>query len=213
MPARPAVRRLRAALTLTPLLLTAAAMPTVALAAPSPPGSNGDVKIHASTTPVNDERDQTPVCSFYLDAFDFDTVQDVSWHIDQQPPTGTAEVLSGTLVLVNGTGHTNDMSLPAGHYKLTWTFTGETGKAKSKVFMSDCPAPTQSPTTPVASPSGTGTPGGPGGPGNPGAPGSGLAHTGVDLPTTLAAGGLLAALGLCLRSRTPRRRRRGAHTG
>lgn len=206
MPARPAVRRLRAALTLTPLLLTAAAMPTVALAAASPPGSNGDVKIHASTTPVDDQRDQTPVCSFYLDAFNFDTVQDVTWHIDQQPPTGRTQVLSGTLVLHDGTGHTNDFSLPAGHYKLTWTFTGETGKAKSKVFMSDCTAPT----TP---PSGTPTPGGPGAPGGPGTPGGGLAHTGVDLPTSLAAGGLLAALGLCLRNRTPRRRRRGAHTG
>ncbi|HEU5428353.1 MAG TPA: hypothetical protein VFU74_15840, partial [Actinocrinis sp.] len=50
------------------------------------PGDNGDVKIHASTTPVGDQRDETHVCVFYLDAFNFDTIQQVSWHIDQQQP-------------------------------------------------------------------------------------------------------------------------------
>ncbi len=119
------------------------------------PGDNGDVKVHASTTPVTDQRDDTHVCEFYLDAFNFDTVQQVSWSISQQPPTGRAQVLSGSLTLTDGTGHTAEMTLPAGHYKLTWTFAGEKGRAKSKVFWSTCAAtPSPSPSqTVVNSPS------------------------------------------------------------
>ena len=109
------------------------------------PGDNGDVKIHASTTPVDDQRDETHVCEFYLDAFNFDTIQQVSWKIDQQPPTGHAQVLSGSITLTNGAGHTAVMSLPAGHYKLTWTFVGEKGRAKFKVFWSTCAVPSPSP--------------------------------------------------------------------
>jgi hypothetical protein len=74
------------------------------------------VKIHASTTPVGDQSDDTHVCSFYIDAFNFDTVQQVFWVIDQQPPTGTAQAAKGTITLHNGVGHTADMTLPTGHY-------------------------------------------------------------------------------------------------
>ena len=112
------------------------------------PGDNGDVKIHASTTPVNDTRNDPKVCVFYLDAFNFDGLQQVSWTINQQPPTGTAQVLSGAITLdQNGNGHTGDMTLPNGHYKMTWTFVGEHGRAKFKVFMVDCtgtPSPSPS---------------------------------------------------------------------
>jgi hypothetical protein len=112
------------------------------------PGDNGDVKIHASTTPVDDTRNEPKVCVFYLDAFNFDGIQQVSWHINQQPPTGTAQVLSGTITLdQNGDGHTGDMTLPNGHYKLTWHFVGEHGRDKFKVFMVDCtgtPSPSAS---------------------------------------------------------------------
>ncbi len=45
----------------------------------------------------------------------------------------------------NGGGFTGDMTLPNGHYKLYWNFTGEHGFAKQKVFWVACGAPTPSP--------------------------------------------------------------------
>ncbi|MFG2819189.1 hypothetical protein ACGFX4_07125 [Kitasatospora sp. NPDC048365] len=129
-----------AALAAAPLFL----LPTTAHAAP---GDNGDVKIHDSTTPEDDERNDPKVCSFYLDGFNFDTVQQVSWTISQQPPTGNAQVLAGNITLVTGHGRTADYSLPDGHYKLDWTFAGENGSAKHKVFMVSCASPSASPST------------------------------------------------------------------
>src|SRR6184192_2111326 len=48
----------------------------------SPPGDNGDVKIHKVGTKVPEEENQPHVCHFYLDAFHFDTLQSVHWEID-----------------------------------------------------------------------------------------------------------------------------------
>jgi len=120
-------------------------------------GDNGTVKIHRSTTPVADRRNQPHVCVFYLDAFGFDAAQSVSWWIKSWPPTGNRSVVaSGTLTLdSSGNGHTGNMTLPNGHYKLFWTFAGENGKAKHKVFWVACPSPspTPSPTPTSSSPS------------------------------------------------------------
>ncbi len=106
-------------------------------------GDNGDVKIHNSTTAVADHRNEPHVCVFYLDAFGFDSSQSVSWQIKSWPPTGNRSVVaSGALVLDgDGNGHTADMSLQNGHYKLFWNFVGEKGFAKQKVFWVTCPAP------------------------------------------------------------------------
>jgi hypothetical protein len=132
---------------------------TVAFAAPGagaqPKGDNGTVKIHRSTTPVTDRRNQPHVCVFYLDAFGFDPGQSVSWQIKSWPPTGDRTVVtSGALALdSNGGGRTGDMTLQDGHYKLFWNFTGEHGFAKQKVFWVSCAAPSPTPTpTPTASP-------------------------------------------------------------
>jgi LPXTG-motif cell wall-anchored protein len=194
----------------------------LASAAPKVPGDNGDVKVHAAGVPVSNHSDDTHVCEFYLDAFNFDTLQQISWTIDQQPPTGTALVDSGTLVLQNGAGHTDQMSLPAGHYKLVWTFTGEHGEAKHKVFWSTCtgvtgtgtPSSTPSSTSPGAPGSSPSVPGGGNGPGN-GMGGGGeitgpngrpqLAKTGPDLAPLLAIGsGLVLGGSLLLRRRSKR---------
>ncbi|MFJ5229334.1 hypothetical protein ACIQBJ_05475 [Kitasatospora sp. NPDC088391] len=144
-------------------------------AAHAAPGDNGDVKVHDSATGVDSQNDDPKVCTFYLDGFNFDAGQSVSWHIDQQPPTGNAQVLSGTLPLPTGHARTVDQSLPNGHYKLFWNFTGENGDAKQKTFMVDCPAPSGSPSpvsggnpSPSASPS-TSTP--PSASSSPSAPG------------------------------------------
>ncbi|MEV6053145.1 LPXTG cell wall anchor domain-containing protein [Streptomyces sp. NPDC052107] len=108
----------------------------------TPPGDNGDVKIHKSTTDEYDQRNEPHVCSFYLDAFHFDGGQQVDWHIEVWAPTGGTKgttVKSGALSLdADGHGRTSDMTLPDGHYKLFWNFDGEKGAAKHKVFWTNC---------------------------------------------------------------------------
>lgn len=124
---------------------------------PDPAGDNGTVKVHRSTTPANDPRNEPKVCGFYLVGFHFDAGQQVSWKILSWPPTGDrTEVLHGDLALgQDGHGRTDDLALPDGHYKLFWNFTGEKGRAKQKVFWVDCaaePTPTPVPTTNPSAP-------------------------------------------------------------
>lgn len=116
-------------------------------------GDNGTVKIHNSSTPVTDRRDEPHVCVFYLDAFGFDRGQSVSWQIKSWPPTGDRAVVDqGTLTLDSaGDGRTSDQALPNGHYKLFWTFAGQHGAAKQKVFWVSCPSSTPTPTPPPTS--------------------------------------------------------------
>lgn len=123
--------------------VTAAAAAALLLApsAYATPGDNGNVKIHDSKTGEHVKRNQPHVCAFYLDAFKFDTGQEASWKIVEMPPTGIkgTVVENGTLTLdADGHGRTEDMTLPDGHYKLVWNFVGENGKAKHKVFKTDC---------------------------------------------------------------------------
>jgi hypothetical protein len=191
-------------------------------------GDNGTVKIHRSTTAVTDPRNEPHVCIFYLDAFGFDPGQSVSWQIKSWPPTGDRTVVSaGTLALDgNGGGFTGDMTLPNGHYKLYWNFTGEHGRAKQKVFWVACPAPTPTPPTspPPTSPPPTSPP--PSVPPTPAstapsqapAPGpssspasqGGLPTTGWPLALIAAAG--VALLGTGGAAMAAARRRRGLHS-
>ncbi|MFE7898816.1 LPXTG cell wall anchor domain-containing protein [Streptomyces sp. NPDC057424] len=118
----------------TAFLLTPAAHAT-------PPGDNGTVKIHDASTGEELRRNEPHVCAFYLDAFGFDGGQQVDWHIDAIPPSENKgeTVESGALTLdAEGHGRSEDLSLPDGHYKLFWTFEGEKGSAKHKVFWSEC---------------------------------------------------------------------------
>ncbi|MFJ4977408.1 LPXTG cell wall anchor domain-containing protein [Streptomyces coeruleorubidus] len=123
----------------------AAAASAVLLLAPAahatPPGDNGTVKIHDASTDEELRRNEPHVCTFYLDAFGFDGGQEVDWRIDAIPPSENKgeTVKSGALTLdAEGHGRTEDLSLPDGHYKLFWTFDGEKGAAKHKVFWTDC---------------------------------------------------------------------------
>ena len=126
-------------------------------------GDNGTVKIHNSSTPVTDRRNEPHVCVFYLDAFGFDPGQSVSWQIKSWPPTGDRAVVDqGTLTLDSaGDGWTSDQALPNGHYKLFWTFAGEHGAAKQKVFWVSCPSSTPTPTCTCATPAPTASPSSP----------------------------------------------------
>ncbi|MFF4760536.1 LPXTG cell wall anchor domain-containing protein [Streptomyces sp. NPDC001292] len=106
------------------------------------PGDNGTVKIHDARTGEELRRNEPHVCTFYLDAFGFDAVQQADWHIEAWAPTAATKgetVKSGAITLdAEGHGRTADLSLPDGHYKLFWNFDGENGAAKHKVFWTDC---------------------------------------------------------------------------
>ncbi|MFF3340575.1 LPXTG cell wall anchor domain-containing protein [Streptomyces flavidovirens] len=126
-------------------VVTAAALslPTAPTAFATPSGDNGTVKIHDAKTGEDLRKNEPHVCSFYLDAFGFDAGQQVDWRIEAWAPTAGVkgeQVLSGSLTL-DDDGHerTEDLTLPDGHYKLFWNFDGEHGKAKHKVFWTDCP--------------------------------------------------------------------------
>ncbi|MFH8772189.1 LPXTG cell wall anchor domain-containing protein [Streptomyces sp. NPDC017958] len=120
----------------------AAALVCAPAAQASAPGDNGTVKIHDARTGEELRRNEPHVCTFYLDAFGFDGVQQVDWHVEAWAPTAAskgATVKSGALTLdADGHGRSEDLSLPDGHYKLFWNFEGEKGAAKHKVFWTDC---------------------------------------------------------------------------
>jgi LPXTG-motif cell wall-anchored protein len=112
------------------------------------PGDNGTVKIHDAETAEELVKNEPHVCTFYLDAFGFDTGQLVDWKIVEMPPTGAkGEVAeSSSLGLdLDGRGRTGNLALPDGHYKLVWNFDGENGKAKHKVFWVDCESDSEEP--------------------------------------------------------------------
>ncbi|MFD5404505.1 LPXTG cell wall anchor domain-containing protein [Streptomyces griseorubiginosus] len=123
--------------------VAAAAFAVAPVAHATPPGDNGTVKIHDTTTGEELRRNEPHVCTFYLDAFGFDAVQEVDWHIEAWAPTADVKgktVKSGEITLdSDGHGRTDDLSLPDGHYKLFWTFEGQkSAAAKHKVFWTDC---------------------------------------------------------------------------
>ncbi|MGP4013637.1 LPXTG cell wall anchor domain-containing protein [Streptomyces sp. 4N124] len=195
--------------------LTAGVSATLLLASAAyatPPGDNGTVKIHDASTGEELRRNEPHVCTFYLDAFGFDAVQQVGWHIEAWAPTAATKgetVKSGAITL-DGEGHgrTEDLSLPDGHYKLFWNFEGENGSAKHKVFWTDCeedeggsssaPSASATPTTeePAASSSPTETAAAPSSsPSAQGGSGAGdLAETGSGAPVGLLSGAAAALL-------------------
>ncbi|WP_255950283.1 LAETG motif-containing sortase-dependent surface protein [Streptomyces odontomachi] len=193
------------------------------------PGDNGTVKIHDAATGAELHKNEPHVCTFYLDAFGFDSAQQVTWHIEAWAPTAGTKgetVKSGTLTL-DGSGHgrTADLGLPDGHYKLFWNFDGEHGKAKQKVFWTDCKGeggggkPTGTPSaTPVPSTTATSSPtssapaGASAAPSPSGQGDSGdLAETGSGAPVGALAGAAVALLALGGGFLMFRRRRTGQH--
>ncbi|MGW4747766.1 hypothetical protein ACWEPR_23455 [Streptomyces sp. NPDC004290] len=109
------------------------------------PGDNGDVKVHRQGTPDTDQANQPQVgCVFRFAAFNFDGLQSIQWNIYAQPGrpgNQDPSLRNGSIAIdVNGDGHTNDISgLATGMYKVEWTWVGQNGAAKSKVFRVNCP--------------------------------------------------------------------------
>ncbi|MEU0933749.1 hypothetical protein [Embleya sp. NPDC005971] len=139
---RPSTRARRPIVAAVALGVATIAGTGLAHALPMAPGDNGDVKVHQSTTSPTDQSNEPKVCLFNLAAFNFDTLQSVTYTIVAQPANTEGTLLGGTITLVDGNGHTPNLSLPNGQYKLVWTFEGEHGAGKQKVFKVDCPAGT-----------------------------------------------------------------------
>ncbi|MDN3022104.1 hypothetical protein [Streptomyces sp. S.PB5] len=174
--------RRRRATAVATLALAGCALTAVSAVA-APPGDNGDVKIHVEFKPDAEPDNDPHVCSFYLDAFNFDAGEKVHWKIAGQPPSAGGSAEEGDLTLNAGGGGTTDViALSNGHYKLTWLTDKGHGAGKHKVFWVDCPP---------------GGPGGPGGPnGGPPAGGGGLARGDAFAPVAGAAVGLTAVGGV-----------------
>ncbi|MFF9504295.1 hypothetical protein [Streptomyces sp. NPDC014656] len=114
-------------------------------AAYAAPGDNGDVKIHHAgradeppRTSETDQRNEPRVCTFYIAALGFDGLQTLNWTIAPQPPKGGTVKSGAIMVDPTGNGYTPDIELPDGMYKVEWTWTGQMGAKKSKVFKVDC---------------------------------------------------------------------------
>lgn len=109
------------------------------------PGDNGDVKVHRQGTPDDSQANEPQVgCVFRFAAFNFDGLQSIQWNIYEQPgqPGNQDPSLKNGSIAVdsNGDGHTDDITgLSSGMYKVEWTWAGQNGAAKSKVFRVNCP--------------------------------------------------------------------------
>ncbi|WMX47799.1 hypothetical protein [Streptomyces roseicoloratus] len=202
---------------LRPLLTTAATAlvisSTALVAAPSAfaaPGDNGDIKIHEKGTVEPDPSNDPKVCEFHIAAFNFDGLQDVDWQIFNQPGNNTP-VKTGSIVLdQNGDGYTADMSLPDGMYKVEWTWEGQQGAKKSKVFRVECVTPPTTPPTttpPTSKPPHHKPPHGPVGAGGGGAadPASSTTDGSAFGVGSAIAAGLAGTAGLILIRRSRRR--------
>ncbi|MGA5066701.1 hypothetical protein ACPB9E_23535 [Streptomyces exfoliatus] len=176
------------------------------------PGDNGDVKVHKFTTPNSSQVNEPHVgCPFRLAAFNFDGLQSLHYEIFPQPgePGNEDEsVRSGNIsVNANGDGATGPIHLKSGMYKVEWTWEGQQGAAKQKVFRVTC--------LPINGPTNGGPGGGPGGHGKPphgpvGAGGGGSAQIAAEDTSTFGIGAAVAAgvagtAGLVLIRRSRRR--------
>lgn len=186
------------------------------------PGDNGDVKVHRQGTPDTSQANEPLVgCTFRFAAFNFDGLQSIQWNIYEQPgqPGNQDPSLKNGSIAVdsNGDGHTDDITgLSSGMYKVEWTWAGQNGAAKSKVFRVNCGVITN-PTQPPTTGGGNGGPGGNGGHGHHkpphgpvGAGGGGSAPIAAEDSSAFGVGaavaaGLAGTAGLVLIRRSRRR--------
>ncbi|MFE5484842.1 hypothetical protein [Streptomyces sp. NPDC056527] len=144
-------------------------------AAVAAPGDNGDVKVHHAGRPGEEPRtgennpvNNPSVCTFYFAAFNFDGLQTINWAITPQPAVDSVTTSGSITIDAAGHGISPDLTLADGRYKVEWTWEGQQGAEKSKVFRVDCDDSTSPPPT-----NGNGGNGGPGANGGNGSTGNG----------------------------------------
>ncbi|WP_234531325.1 hypothetical protein [Streptomyces shenzhenensis] len=125
----------RAGATVVLTALAAAGASWVAAPNAAAQGENGDIRVHRVGVPFGVSKDDPVVCSFYLDAVNFDDLSTITYTITPQPPLPTAASSGGAIQLAGGAGHTDPLGLADGQYSLTWALNGRT---KSKIFRVDC---------------------------------------------------------------------------
>jgi hypothetical protein len=123
-------------------LAAALSLLTIGVATAAPAGNNGTVKIHAGSSDNGPAlRNDAQVCTFHLHFFFADPAQAGAWHIDEQAPTGSATILTGTYAAdANGEYQSVEMGLPIGHYQLSWDGRDPQNE-KSKTFQVTCDFP------------------------------------------------------------------------
>ncbi|MFD7691764.1 hypothetical protein [Streptomyces sp. NPDC059374] len=152
-PLRRRAARIAAVTALTAALTPLTGLPSAGAVAPMAPGDNGTVKIHTAPwdgvrrTDYGDAIDEPRVCRFYLDLANFAGVGTVTWNIVPQPAVPSGATLNGTVSIDarTGVGHSEDLTLPDGQYRLTWEFTGATAPNRDKTFTVDCRASMSTP--------------------------------------------------------------------
>src|SRR3954470_13697066 len=79
----------------------------------SPPGNNGTIKIHEGAGEQDPVQANDPhVCTFHIHGFHFDSSARGTWRLEEQAPTGSAAMGSGTWTAdTNGDWRTPVMSL------------------------------------------------------------------------------------------------------
>ncbi|GAA2884266.1 hypothetical protein [Streptomyces mexicanus] len=110
------------------------------LAAPvakAAPGDAGDIRIHRVGVPYGVPKDDPAVCKFYLEAANFGELTTVGYTIQAQPPLPSSATVTGAIALGlnSGSGHTDEMTLADGQYRLTWTIGTN---PKEKIFRVNC---------------------------------------------------------------------------
>ncbi|MEU6810765.1 hypothetical protein ABZ920_17620 [Streptomyces sp. NPDC046831] len=116
-------------------ILTAAGATWLAAPDAHAQGEAGDIKIHRVGVPFGVSKDDPVVCRFYLDAVNFDTLTAIAYTIQAQPPLPTQAIVSGTIALAGGAGHTDPLGLSDGQYRLMWTVAGN---VREKIFRVNC---------------------------------------------------------------------------
>jgi hypothetical protein len=121
MPTRTPPRTLASRVGATAAVTALTASGAVWLAAPAAAvGEGGDIKVHREGVPYTVSKEDPVVCKFYLDATNFDSATTVAYTITPQPPLPTSAVVSGSITLAAGAGHTDVLGLADGQYKITW---------------------------------------------------------------------------------------------
>src|SRR5687767_6058502 len=119
------------------------AYPLQASAQEEPPGNRGTVKIHESTTPDSDRRNEPKVCTFRLVGFGFPDDANIELSIEGHggPNAGTgsfADTIEAGELSPEGDWAIAGPTLADGMYKLAADNTTAPGNAKHKVFKVEC---------------------------------------------------------------------------